>query len=239
MLAKLGAKLKVLLLLAGKGKAGVTMLSSVVSIGAYALLFGWRFGVLFVALLLVHELGHVLVAKLEGLPVSAPMLIPFLGAVVVLREAPKDAWTEAKIALGGPITGSLGALVLLLVAEQQDSDLLRAAAYTGFFLNLFNLLPITPLDGGRAAAALHPLVWALGAAGLVAMIAVFPSPLLILIAFIGMLDAWRRFKAFRAGGDESRRYYAVTRLQRVAVAGVYFALAALLVVGMSHAHVVV
>nr|MBA2383071.1 hypothetical protein [Actinomycetota bacterium] len=120
--------------------------SMLVSIGAYALLWGWQFAVGFVVLLLVHELGHVFEAKRQGLPVSAPMFIPFLGALITLKRLPDNAWAEAKVAIAGPILGSLGAAATWGIGEAIDSELLVALAFTGFFLNLFNLAPLTPLD---------------------------------------------------------------------------------------------
>ncbi len=122
--------------------------SMLVSIAAYALLWGWQFGLGIVLLLFVHELGHVLEARRQGLPVSAPLFIPFLGAAIMLKQLPQDAWREAKVAIAGPIVGSLGAAATWGLGEWLDSDLLVALAFTGFFLNLFNLLPIVPLDGG-------------------------------------------------------------------------------------------
>jgi Zn-dependent protease len=133
------------------------------------------------------------------------------------------------------VFGLASSAVVLGVAEVYDSNLLRAAAYTGFFLNLFNLLPIVPLDGGRAAAALHPYVWLAGAAGMLALFLVFPSPLLILIALIGGMDGWRRLKAFRRGEDLD--YYHVRPAQRLAVLATFAALAVLLVGGMHVSHV--
>ena len=190
---------------------------------------------LFVALLFIHELGHVVALRREGIPASAPMFIPFLGAAVFMKGMPKDAWVEAKVGLAGPVFGLVSSAAVLGLAEANDSDLLRAAAYTGFFLNLFNLLPITPLDGGRAAAALHPYVWLAGAAGMVGLFFVFPSPLLLIIALIGGLDGRRRLKAFRRGEDLA--YYHVTPLRRLMVAGTFGALAVLLVLGMQLSHV--
>jgi Zn-dependent protease len=230
-----GAKLKLLLFALVKFKFFGTAITSVVSIGAYALLWGWRFAVLFVALLFVHELGHVVALRREGIPASAPMFIPFLGAAVFMKDMPRDAWTEAKVGLAGPVFGLLSSAAVLAAGEAYDSNLLRAAAYTGFFLNLFNLLPIVPLDGGRAAAALHPYVWIGGAVGMLALFLVFPSPLLILIALIGGMDGWRRLKAFRSG--EQADYYRVSPGQRAAVAATFAALAVLLVLGMQFAHV--
>ena len=104
-------------------------------------------------LLFVHELGHVVALRREGIPASAPMFIPFLGAYVTLKRMPQDAWVEAKVGLAGPVFGLVSSVAVLAAAMALDSDLLRGAAYFGFFINLFNLIPLTPLDGGRAAAA--------------------------------------------------------------------------------------
>ncbi len=226
------AKIKVVLLFIAKLKFAGTAISGVVSIGAYALLFGLPFAALFVLLLFVHEMGHVIALRREGIPATAPMFIPFLGAVVGMKALPDDAWAEAKVGLAGPLLGSIGAAVTLGIGVALDSDLLHAAAYTAFFLNLFNLLPITPLDGGRAAAALHPAFWLLGLAAMVGLFFVMPNVILVLIAVIGALDAWRRFKEYRRGGEAQRRYYSVTPLRRLAVAGMFLGLIAFTVLGM-------
>ena len=155
-------KLKFLVFAIFKFKLFTVAGSMLISIAAYALFWGWQFAIGFVLLLLVHELGHVLEAKREGLPVSAPMFIPFLGAVIMLKELPDNAWNEAKIAIAGPILGGLGAAAVWGLGEYYDSELLVALAFTGFFLNLFNLAPISPLDGGRIVAAIHPALWIVG-----------------------------------------------------------------------------
>ena len=120
-----------------------------VSIGGYALIWGWPFGIGFVVLIFVHELGHYLEARRQGLRVSLPVFIPFIGAYVALKDVPFDPWRNAKVALAGPVLGGLGSLACLITGELADSRLLLALAYTGFFLNLFNLIPIGFLDGGR------------------------------------------------------------------------------------------
>ncbi len=229
-----GSKLKVVLLALTKIKFFGTAITSVVSIGAYALLWGWQFAVLFVALLFVHELGHVVALRREGIPATAPMFIPFLGAVVGMKQLPKDAWVEAKVGLAGPVFGLVSSAAVLALGFSLDADLLRAAAYTGFFLNLFNLLPIVPLDGGRAAAALHPYAWLGGVVLMAGLFFVFPSPILILIALLGGMEGWRRLRAFRRG--ETGSYYSVTAAQRAAVAVTFAGLAALLVGGMAISH---
>ena len=137
-----------------------------VSVLAYATIWGWRFALGFTVLLFVHELGHVIQLRREGVPATAPLFIPFLGAVVGMKGLPDNAWVEAKVGLAGPVLGTVGAAACLAAGVASDSDLLRALAYTGFLLNLFNLLPVLPLDGGRAAAAFHPAFWFVGLAGL-------------------------------------------------------------------------
>ena len=226
------AKLKFVFLAIAKLKFAGSAISGVVSIGAYALIFGLPFAVLFVVLLFVHEMGHVLALRREGIKATAPMFIPFLGAVVGMKELPKDAWVEAKVALAGPILGGIGAAFVLALGVGLDSDLLRAAAYTGFFLNLFNLLPITPLDGGRAAAAIHPAFWLVGIAGIAALLLLRPNLILILIAVIGGLDAWKRWREYRRGDAAARSYYQVSPLRRVIVGVTFLSLLALFAIGM-------
>jgi Zn-dependent protease len=117
-----------------------------IAVGGYALIWGWGFGVGFVALLLLHELGHFIEAKREGLNPKLPVFIPFLGAYV--RYTRGHPWQTARVALAGPVVGGLGALAFLLVGFAEGSHLLQALGYVGFFLNLINLIPIGILDGG-------------------------------------------------------------------------------------------
>ena len=237
LIAKFAAKAKFLLLLGVKAKYLTTAGSMIVSIGAYTLLWGWRFAALFVALLFVHELGHAIALKREGIPTSPILFVPFLGAVIGMRGMPRNAWIEAKVGLAGPLLGSFGAAVVLALSHATGSRLLEAVAFTGFFLNLFNLLPIVPLDGGRAAAALHPLVWIAGILGLAGLAVWHPNPILFIFLLFGGMEAWKRLRAWRAGDAATAEYYTVTRAQRIAVAVTYLGLAALLVVGMAQSHV--
>lgn len=205
--------------------------SMLVSIGAYALLWGWQFAVGFVLLLLVHELGHVFEARRQGLPASAPMFIPFLGALISLKKLPDNAWNEAKLAIAGPIVGGLGAAAVWAAGESADSDLLVALAFTGFFLNLFNMAPISPLDGGRIVAAIHPGLWLAGLAVLLGLTILAPNPILILILVLGGLESWRRWQHRKQ--PQSEAYYRVSPRRRVIVGVAYVAVAALLTLGMS------
>src|SRR6202011_2321189 len=156
VIAKFFAKLKFILLPALKFlpiilKSGGTML---LMIGVYTAMWGWKFAVGFVLLLLVHECGHLLVARKFGLKVGAPVFIPFMGALIALKDAPKDAWMEAWVGIGGPLLGSAGAAACEGLFLLTGNPFYRALAYTGFFLNLFNLAPIGFLDGGRIVTAL-------------------------------------------------------------------------------------
>ncbi len=234
VLVGLAVKFKAALLVVLKIKVFSTAATMLVSVAAYAWIWGWKFGVGFVLLLLVHELGHVLELRRQGVPASAPLFIPFLGAVVGMKRLPDNAWREALVALAGPIVGSLGAGATWIAGAALDSDLLRALAFTGFLLNLFNLLPISPLDGGRAVGAIHPALWAAGLAGLVALALLRPNPILLVILVLGAFELWSRWRhrdAARASG-----YYRVAPWQRAVVGMTYLGLAALLALAMSASH---
>jgi Zn-dependent protease len=231
LVLKFGAKLKALLFLLPKLKLFSTSASMLVSIGAYALIWGWSFAVGFVVLLLVHELGHVIQLRREGIEASAPMFIPFLGAVIAAKSMGEDAAAEARVGLAGPIIGSIATLVPLGIWLATGEEFWQALAYVGFFINLLNLLPVLPLDGGRAMAALSPWVWVVGFAGLIALTFAFPNPILLLVLLFGGIETWRRWKARKT--PEGRAYHRIAPRTRVLVAVVYLGLAALLAVGVS------
>jgi Zn-dependent protease len=234
LLVKLGAKAKLLLVALPKLKLFSTSASMLVSIAAYQLIFGWLFSIGFVLLLLLHELGHVFQLRREGIKASAPMFIPFLGAVISAKSMGDDAAAEARVGLAGPILGSIATLVPLGLWLATGSDFWRALAFIGFFLNLFNLLPILPLDGGRAMAALSPWVWLVGLAGLVAMAFLFPNPIILLILVLGGMESWRRWKARNT--PEGRAYHRIPARTRVLVAATYLLLIAALAAGTSVTH---
>jgi Zn-dependent protease len=224
-------KLKAVLLLLPKLKLFTTSWTMLVSIAAYTLLFGLPFAVGFVILLLIHEMGHVIQLRREGVEASAPMFIPFLGAVIAAKSMGKDAAAEARVGLAGPILGSVATLVPLAIWLATGEEFWRALAFIGFFLNLFNLLPVVPLDGGRAMAALSPWVWWVGYAGLIGLTIAFPSPIMLLILLFGGLESWRRFKARNT--PEAQTYHAIPGRTRALVAVTYLGLAALLAVGVA------
>jgi Zn-dependent protease len=211
------------------------LFSMFVSAAVYVWLGGWWFGIGLVVLLFVHELGHVLEARRQGLPVSAPVFIPFMGALITLKEMPHNAWREAKLAIAGPILGSAGALAIYLLGLAYDSNPLKALAFLGFFINLFNLLPVVPLDGGRIVAALHPVLWLVGFLALLALVFYRPNPILIIILIFSGTELWRRWQMRRH--PEMQEYYKVEPHQRLIIGLLYFGLAVLLVFGMHETHV--
>jgi Zn-dependent protease len=235
VIAKFFAKLKFFILPALKFlpillKSGGTML---LSIWAYAVFFGWRFAVGFVLLMFVHECGHLIVAKKFGLPVSAPVFIPFMGAFILLKDQPRNAWMEACVGIGGPMLGSLGALACHSVGEISNTPFLIALASTGYFLNLFNLMPVGFLDGGRIVTALSRWLWLPGFAMLLWFGWKFPNFIVWLIVIVSLP---RVISLFRKRTEEERRYYEVTSAQRWTMSILYFGLIAALAFGMYVAH---
>src|SRR6266516_394282 len=223
------------------GKFGVVLLkfkflfSMFVSAAFYVWFGGWWFGIGLIVLLFVHEMGHVVEAKHQGLPVSVPVFIPFMGALITMKQMPHNAWREARLAIAGPIVGSLGALALYLLGLAYDSNPLKALAFLGFLINLFNLLPVIPLDGGRISAALHPAMWFVGLAALLALVFYRPNPILIIILVLAASELWRRWQMRRH--PQMQEYYRVAPHRRLIIGLLYFGLAAALVFGMHATHV--
>jgi Zn-dependent protease len=212
-------------------KTGGTMM---LSIWFYAMNWGWRFAVGFVVLIFIHECGHLVAARRFGLKVGAPVFIPFMGAVIALKEAPRNAWIESCVGIGGPVFGTLGAGFCDLLYLATGNPLYRALAYTGFFLNLFNLTPIGFLDGGRIVTALSPWLWVVGLAVMGFMAWSHPSFLLIMILVLSLPRLW---SLFRAKTEEEKRFYEITPAQRWQMAVGYFGLIAFLVYGMHVTHI--
>lgn len=225
------------LLLAGLkwGKLATVGGSMLISLGVYALIWGWRYAAGFIILLLLHEMGHYLAARRRGLDVGVPTFIPFVGAWIELKNQPLDVETEAYVAYAGPLAGTLAAFAVYFLARQQDSALLLSISYAGFFLNLFNLLPVSPLDGGRITAILSPRVWLVGAPIMVALFFYRPSPILIMIAVISfpqLVKAWK----YDPASPENVAYYGVSAATRIEYGALYLGLAALLGVMTYNVH---
>lgn len=237
VVAKFFAAIKGVLVLLPKAKLLTTAGTALVSVAAYSLFWGWTFALGFVVLLFVHEMGHVIQLRREGVKASAPMFIPFLGAAVMMKSMPDDALAEARVGLAGPVLGTLGAGACLAIAEATNSDLLRALAYVAFFLNLINLIPVVPFDGGRAMAAMSPWLWFVGLGALVAMLLLVGNPFLLIFVVLGVMETWRRWEQRKNGSIEQAAYYRVSPRNRLLVGAVYIGLIAVLVLGMHESHV--
>jgi Zn-dependent protease len=226
-------KLLLLLLSGAKlGKIAVSGGTMLVSLAVYAFVFGWKYAAGFVVLLFVHEMGHYIAARRRGLAVGAPTFIPFVGAWIEMKQLPHDAETEAYVGLGGPLLGSAGALACYFAARESGAGWLLAVAYAGFFLNLFNLIPLSPFDGGRITAVLGPRIWLLGVPILVALFLWRPNPMLLLMALIAAPQVWKAL-TYRRDSAEARTYYAVPTAVKWEYALIYLGLAGFLAV-MTH-----
>ena len=224
LLGSLGAGL---LLLLGKFKFLSVLLSvlklktlgtMLLSIAVYATQWGWEFAAGFVLLIFVHEAGHAVVLQREGIPASAPVFIPFVGAFIAMRGRPRDAYVEAKVGIGGPLFGSIAAWAVLAAGVWFERPLWIAIGHAGVFLNLFNLIPVSPLDGGRIAGVFTKPFWIAGyALGIVATV-ITRSPILVLVLLVGLITLWQRLRNPVPGYDH------VPRGQRLAMGLAYLAL---------------
>src|SRR5213083_631655 len=201
-------------------KTGGTMF---LTIWLYAQTWGWWYALGFVLLIFVHECGHLIAAKRIGLKVGAPVFIPFMGAFIALKEAPPNAWIEAQVGIGGPLLGTAGAAVCDGLYLATGKPLFRALAFSGFFLNLFNLAPIGFLDGGRIVTALSPWLWLVGLGVVGALLFAHFNFVLLLILIMSLP---RLFSLFRRRTAEEARYFEVTPPQRWTMAALYFGLVA-------------
>ena len=196
--------LKYGLLIAFKIPAVGTLLSLVVSFGGYAIFYGPWFAVALVTMIFVHEMGHVVEIRRQGMQASAPIFIPFLGAAIFQRSHPTDALKQAQIGIAGPIAGTIGATAAFALYGSTHSPVLLLAALIGFYLNLFNLIPVWQLDGSWILAPVSKWFQVAGYA-LIGVGALFfhflVSPLIIIIALLGIPTLIQRFR------DSNNPYY--------------------------------
>ncbi len=217
------------------GKIATTGGTMLLSLAIYAMIWGWPYAAGVVVLLFVHEMGHFIAARQCGLNVGAPTFIPFLGAWIELKDQPLDVRTEAYIAFAGPLVGTVGAVAFYLWGRWTDNTLLLAIAYAGLFLNLFNLIPISPFDGGRITAILSPRVWLLGAPLMLVLMLYRPSPILFIVAILAfpqLLKAWN----YDPKAPENVAYYGVPLQAKLEYGGLYLALTAYLAVMTYEVH---
>ena len=230
------------MLLAGKGKylLGALKLtkfaslgSMLVTVGTYSMFYGWPFATGMVGLILVHESGHALMMHRLGIPFKPMVFVPFLGAAVAMKERPRDAYDEALVAFGGPVLGSIGAAGVFAAGVANDSNLLIALGDFGFMINLFNLLPVGMMDGGRICGAVSPYagVVGLGIGGTMVFNGMVSNPIFYLILLAGGWDTFQKF--YNPAQHIPPNYYAISGAQRAGITGGYFALVAALFTAMS------
>jgi Zn-dependent protease len=182
---------KAKLLLLGLTKAS-TLFSMLLSVGVYWTVFGWRFAVLLVLSIYVHEMGHVAALRRFGIQATAPMFVPGLGALIRLRQHPANPREDARIGLAGPLWGCGAAAAAYLGFVLGWGPLWAAVARFGAWVNLFNLLPVWQLDGGRAFRALSRQQRLLAVAALAALWALSREGLLLLLLIAAAVQAIRR-----------------------------------------------
>jgi Zn-dependent protease len=203
-----------------------TLVSMLLTVGVYASFWGLPFAAGFVLLIFVHEMGHAIAMRREGIAAGAPVFIPFVGAVIAMKHLPRNAWVEAVVGIGGPLLGTAGAAGCLVVAFATDSLFWFALASTGFLLNLFNMIPLSPLDGGRIVGVVSRALWAVGFAVGGAVWWMTESPLLLIILLIGAFQLYRQLKNPRPD------YYDIAGYRRAIMGAAYFGLLAFMVLGM-------
>jgi len=203
-----------------------------VTVGTYSMFFGWPYAVGMVGLIFIHETGHALVMLQRGIPFSPMVFVPFMGAAIAMKEQPRNAYEDALVAFGGPVLGSLGAAGVAVAAAQTQSQLLYALADFGFMINLFNLLPIGSMDGGRITGALSPYagVVGLGLGGMLAYQGYIHNPIFYLILLAGGYETFQRF--YNPAAYTPPNYYKITMGQRIALTSGYFGLISALIMAM-------
>lgn len=221
------SKAKFIFVILKLSKFGATAISMVVTIAMYAVAYGFSFAVGFVALIFLHELGHYFTARKMGLAVSGPVFIPFIGAFIGMKEEPKDAVTEAIVGYAGPFFGTLAAVVPLIIFWLTGYKLALALAYTGFLLNLFNLIPVYPLDGGRVVTAISPYLWLIGIPVMVYILIISFNPLLLIILFFGIIKAYKSFRTRQVD-------HVLTTKTKTVFSLLYFGLVGILGIAVSH-----
>lgn len=214
--AKIWAIIKGIFIFLKFGKFLTTGLSMMLMIVVYTYMYGWKYAIGIVFLLFIHEMGHLTASRRLGIDTSLPMFIPFIGAIIQMKEAPKDAKTESIVGIAGPVFGALGAFVCVFLGEIFDSALLLALAYFGFLLTVFNLIPAHPLDGGRIVTAISLKLWMIGIPVMIFFSLYFFNPIGILISILAIKKAWEVWK------DRENPYYDTDPGFRIIMGGSYF-----------------
>jgi Zn-dependent protease len=171
-----------------------TLISMFISMGAYAVFYGWKFAVAIVYLIFVHEMGHLVAAKQKGIKTSPAIFIPFMGAAIGMKEMPKNAKDEAYIAYAGPLFGLMSFLPAVFLYESTGQPFWGLVIFLGAMINLFNLFPVSPLDGGRIVGVLSTKIWFIGLLIVIPYLFISPDPIIFLVFLFGIMTWWKRVR---------------------------------------------
>jgi Zn-dependent protease len=239
ILAAIFAFLKYGLVLVKFGTFGPTLITMLIAIWFYTLFFGPAFAIGIVVLILVHELGHFIVARGMGLPARLPIFIGPLGAVTNLRRAPADAGKSGIIALAGPALGTVAALLCFLLASTAPAGyaryLLLALAYFGCFLNLINLIPVGFLDGAKVADAIPKWMNVAGLLVVAGVVLLFGNPIGLIFLILGIFHTIGRFRRSSRGDDPAQ----LAASRRLGLGAAYIGILLVAAGGMSVANTAV
>ncbi|MTT32589.1 hypothetical protein GMB86_11285 [Terrilactibacillus sp. BCM23-1] len=188
-----------------------SLVSLVLSLSVYAIFYGWSFAVALMYSLILHETGHMIAAKQRGIKTSPVFFIPFIGATVGIKDEIKHSKDESYVAYAGPFLGMLATLLAIGLYLLTHSSLYALMVYLGSILNLFNLLPVSPLDGGRIVSAISPRIWFIGIILLAGLMFIMPNPIIILILIFGIIQCINQLRQ-----PVDHRYYQndIRRLKR-------------------------
>ena len=153
------------------------------------MMYGWVFAIFLVLLIFIHEMGHVIALRQKGYPLKAPLFIPLLGAVIFAPSGMNRS-TEAYVGIGGPVLGTIGALVLYLIwyIYPTHPSILLSMSFVGIAMNLFNMIPIRPLDGGRITQAASSWFMWIGIVLLMSLTIALKDPGLLIIWILALDD---------------------------------------------------
>ena len=209
----------------------LTGFTMVASVWLYSIRFGWPFALGFVLCIFVHEMGHVVMAKHEGVPVSAPIFIPFFGALIMKKANAQSAWGEAVIGIGGPLGGTLAAFICWGLYFAIGHPIFLALAFFAFFMNLFNMTPIFPLDGGRIVGSISAYLWLVGIVVFIglAVTGIIRNPFIWIIIIMSAPYLWNGLR----GGKAYPGVIESTKSQKIVMGVAYLGLCGLLAVGMT------
>jgi Zn-dependent protease len=217
--------------------------SMFLSVWLYAQWFGgWKIGIVFVLMILVHELGHFVTWRNYGVNASLPMFIPGFGAFVSAPAGGTPAQNVAA-ALAGPLFGVAAAAACWVygIVAGEASMLPQArfwtgCAYIGFFLNLFNLIPTPPFDGGAVAGAIDGRLWIVGVVLLAGWVFLFPSVFGVVILLLMLFTAVPRIIGIFRGQIDPRGS-GLLPVQRVVTLVAYLAIVFVAIAGAAATHI--